>query len=97
MRFDELRMGATYASVISQFQYTLAGDFNGDGAVDAVDYVVWRDGLGDLFSVSDFDAWAANYGATAAAAASHAVPEPQSAALLILSQLCGFFRAGSPR
>ena len=25
---------------------SLAGDFNGDGTVDAADYTVWRDGLG---------------------------------------------------
>jgi hypothetical protein len=103
LRFDELRMGPTYASVISQFQYTLAGDFNGDGAVDAADYVVWRDGLGDLFSSEDYATWASNYGATmttadkAAKAAGQTVPEPHSAVLLILSQLYGLIRAGSAR
>lgn len=100
LRLDELRMGPTYASVISQFQFTLAGDFNGDGAVDAADYVVWRDGLGGLFSEADFATWTANYGAAATVAttsASSVVPEPPSIALLLLSQLYGFLRTGSLR
>lgn len=63
----------------------LAGDFNGDGVVDAADYVVWRDGLGATYSQSDYDDWRANYGATAPAADGAAVPEP--AAWLLLSLL----------
>lgn len=70
----------------------LPGDFNGDGAVDAADYTVWRDsyqvaqsGLpadanGDgVVDNADYDIWAANYGATQGAT-SVALPEP--AALL---------------
>ncbi len=57
---------------------TLAGDYNGDGNVDAADYTVWRDsvnqqvtpytaadGNGDgQIDVQDQQVWAANYGAT---------------------------------
>ncbi|TWT97008.1 hypothetical protein Pla108_27850 [Botrimarina colliarenosi] len=50
-----------------------AGDFNGDGLVDAADYTVWRDteGTGDLRADAngdqvidglDYDLWVANYG-----------------------------------
>jgi hypothetical protein len=38
------------------------GDFNDDGTVDAADYVVWRNGLGTLFTQSDYDIWRVNFG-----------------------------------
>lgn len=54
-----------------------AGDFNGDGSVDAADYTVWRDALGaaatpfrgadgdgdGLVTTHDYGLWRANYGA----------------------------------
>ena len=58
----------------------LAGDFNGDGSVDAGDYVVWQrsfgqtvaaaynsaDGDGNLtVDNSDYDVWRAHFGETA--------------------------------
>jgi hypothetical protein len=66
-----------------------AGDFNGDGAVNAADYVVWRKGLGTTFTQTDYDVWRAHFsqiagpgsGATAAAV----VPEPATLVLLILA------------
>lgn len=63
----------------------LAGDFNGDGVVDALDYTVWRDGLGKFFRASDYAAWAANYGATAAVSA----PEPGAMGLAMTAILLG--------
>jgi hypothetical protein len=76
---------------------SLPGDFNGDGSVDAADYVVWRktDGTQD-----GFDAWRTNFGRTNGAGAgsagyrlgasaepsSAAVPEP-TAMLLTLAAL----------
>ncbi len=63
----------------------LPGDFNGDGAVDAADYTMWRDGLGTTFDQSDYDVWRTNFGATLPASPSaqastgpQAVPEPAS-------------------
>ncbi|HEX2476352.1 MAG TPA: galactose oxidase early set domain-containing protein [Lacipirellulaceae bacterium] len=62
----------------------LPGDFNGDGAVDAADYVVWRKGLGTEYTEGDYDAWRENFGVTAGAASTSAstlqlaVPEPTS-------------------
>jgi hypothetical protein len=60
----------------------LAGDYNGDGIVDAADYTVWRDtsgatGIGlaadgnaDLVvDAADYGIWRANFGAVAPAAA----------------------------
>lgn len=62
----------------------LAGDFNEDGNVDAADYTVWRDGLGDLYTTADYQTWRENYGATSGAAGS-SVPEPCSAIALIFA------------
>ena len=68
------------------------GDYNRNGVVDAGDYVVWRDSLGQNVSSStgadgdgngtidekDYDVWRAHYasGSTAAIGAESAVPEP---------------------
>src|SRR5450631_4262151 len=62
------------------------GDFNGDGIVDAADYTLWRDGLGSSYTPADYDTWKANFGNVAGAGAldSPAVPEPSTAALLVI-------------
>jgi hypothetical protein len=58
------------------------GDYNGDGIVDAADYTVWRDHLGQTVTPgtngdtngdgtvdqTDYGIWAANFGQTAAGA-----------------------------
>ncbi|MGL4511456.1 MAG: hypothetical protein ACRCT8_00055 [Lacipirellulaceae bacterium] len=74
---------------------TLAGDYNGDGAVNAADYTAWRDTLGSTLLLSadgdgdnvidadDYNVWSANYGAPPALAT--AVPEPSCVALLAVS------------
>lgn len=74
----------------------LSGDFNGDGALDAGDYTVWRDNLGVVedgttlsgngdggtVGQSDYELWRTSYEA-AALAASIAAPEPNSLLLLL--------------
>jgi len=54
----------------------LAGDYNGDGTVNAADYTVWRNHLGENFmlpnedlnttpgqvTMDDFDFWKAHFG-----------------------------------
>lgn len=75
----------------------LPGDFNGDGIVDGGDYTLWRDTLGSTTDLQadadengivdevDYAFWLANFGATSPAALSQgAVPEPASAALVLL-------------
>jgi hypothetical protein len=72
---------------------TLAGDYNGDGIVDAADYSVWRKGFATgTHSQADYNSWRSNFGATAAgtAAGAHsalqqAVPEPTALALAELA------------
>ncbi|MCA9241233.1 MAG: NPCBM/NEW2 domain-containing protein, partial [Planctomycetales bacterium] len=64
---------------------SLAGDFNGDGVVDAADYTKWRDNLGvsdsalapgstrdndGIVDPDEYTLWKDNYGATSTSAAS---------------------------
>ena len=65
----------------------LLGDYNLNGKVDAADYTVWRDGLGDEFVAGDYDVWKANFGAGSGSGSlsGSAVPEP--ATLLMLAGL----------
>lgn len=81
--------------------HVLAGDYNNNGVVDAADYTVWRnmvgqsgDGLaadGDLSGTvdgADFDLWQASFGAPsggAGALSRGAVPEPSSLLLLAIA------------
>lgn len=68
----------------------LDGDFNRDDVVDAADYTVWRDGLGDKYSAADYELWRTNFGVSAGAAvaeASIAVPEPASWTFVAASTL----------
>jgi hypothetical protein len=66
---------------LQSFVPALAGDYNGDGIVNAADYSVWRNNLGAMISLpneiasfgavtqEDYDVWKAHYGDTAAAGA----------------------------
>lgn len=78
-----------------------AGDFNGDGAVNAADYVVWRKGLGTTYTQADYDVWRAHFGQSAgsgsSATANAAVPEPPNGVLLIASAVIGLMYCGVPR
>jgi hypothetical protein len=68
----------------------LPGDFNHDGAVNAADYVVWRNSDG---TQSGFDSWRANFGRSAgsdigAASFTNAaatIPEPATVALALMA------------
>ncbi len=83
------------------------GDFNGDGAVDAADYTVYRDNQGALgagnpadangdasVTSADYAVWAANYGASALA---FAVPEPAACLMVMITVPLIFRRAGHSR
>ncbi len=81
----------------------LPGDYNGDGAVDAADYVVWRatygqsvpayggaDGDGDeIIGDGDYTVWVQNFGASGAGSGPGlaAVPEPATLSLLAMGLL----------
>ncbi len=60
------------------------GDFNGDGSIDAADYVVWRKSYPGTYTETDYDAWFANFGTSVGGGSGGAVPEPSTL-------LCGAF------
>ena len=81
----------------------VAGDYNSNGIVDAADYNVWRDHLGQSFALpnrdttnggnvnqQDYTFWKTRFGAISGAGAlgAGAVPEPATW-LLGLTALCG--------
>jgi hypothetical protein len=78
-------------NAITETLPAIPGDFNGNGVVDAADYVTWRKGLGTTYTQSDYDVWRAHFGQTAGsgagAIANAAVPEPTTLVMLILAAL----------
>jgi hypothetical protein len=67
------------------------GDYNGDGNVDAADYVVWRKSPGDFGGdPAGYDTWRNHYGSTGAGGGAGGlagtVPEPTT---LLLAGLAG--------
>jgi hypothetical protein len=75
----------------------LAGDFNGDGTVDAADYVVWRKGAAVPNTPQNYDLWRTNFartgGAGAAVSAIVNVPEPSGIVLVIGTMLAALIKA----
>lgn len=78
----------------------LSGDFTGDNIIDAADYTAWRDRMGTStalmndptpasVSAADYDYWKSHFGQSVGGAATSygAVPEPSSAAILMLALL----------
>jgi hypothetical protein len=77
----------------------VAGDYNGNGVVDAADYVLWRNG-GPLqndptegVQTADFDFWRSRFGATSGAGSGLATSVPEPAILAPL--MCWVFTFGS--
>jgi len=87
----------------AQFVYGIRGDYNRDGKVDAADYTIWRDTLGQhptsgdgadgivdgVIDTADYNAWKANFGTIGAtgAAGSHASSAPEPSTLTLLALL----------
>ncbi len=81
---------------------TVSGDYNGDGMVDAADYTVWRDTLGQTVSAGvaadgngdgvitndDLAVWQANYGMSVSSSFGVvSVPEPTAAITTAIGSL----------
>jgi hypothetical protein len=87
------------------------GDYNGNGTVDAADYVAWRKALGQSVTLpndstpgtvvqGDYDVWRAHFGATAGGGSATGVtlvPEPSSIALLLLAAIISATRQRASR
>lgn len=90
----------------------LPGDYNADGSVDARDYAVWRERVGEMtplpndpiggtIGVDQFEQWRANYGSSlpstpAPDEAADPAPEPTSAATLFMVLMSSPYRAWRP-
>lgn len=75
--------GAVVLEFLGGVDFPLSGDYNDDGLVDARDYLVWRERLGETFelpnegpgmtpgqvSVEDYHVWVAHYGESVGSAA----------------------------
>jgi gluconolactonase len=77
-------------------EFSLPGDFNSDGTVDAADYVVWRNGLGTSYSQADYDTWRARFSESVdpTVSTSAAVPEPTAGQLIMPTVLLALLRRG---
>ncbi len=89
----------------------LTGDYNADGVVDAADYTVWRDSMGQVgiglaadsnsdstVDFIDYLAWRSHYGQavpTPVASWPASAPEPAMLALLMAGTLCLSMRRGA--
>ena len=81
---------------------SIPGDYSSNGIVDAADYNIWRDHLGETFalqnrdsansgpiSTADYTVWQTNFGNHAGSGAGAAIPEPSTAALLVIGCVVG--------
>jgi hypothetical protein len=74
-----------------------AADYNGNGIVDAGDYVTWRRGYGTTY---DYDLWRAHFGATpttgSGTAEPESIPEPSASWLLAVAAIRIVLMSRSP-
>jgi formylglycine-generating enzyme required for sulfatase activity len=95
---DFINFGFRVASIAD-----LPGDFNGDGTVDAADYVVWRKGLGTTYTQAAYDVWRTHFGqptgicAAIGLSSDASVPEPAGAMLACCGIVALFARLGARR
>jgi hypothetical protein len=89
--------------VIASTPAGTTGDYNNNGKVDAADYTVWRDHLGQTFTLpnrdpantgainaNDYTAWKTHFGLPGSgggALGAGAVPEPTSMLLLVMAMI----------
>ncbi|MCC7086473.1 MAG: hypothetical protein IT427_15845 [Pirellulales bacterium] len=102
--------GSTDVSFYFSAAPLLAGDFNDNGAVDAADYVVWRNNLGTTNSLPNdvvggpvgplqFALWRGNFGNTLSSGmlVYNSVPEPVVGSLIGTMLIAATFRRRSNR
>jgi T5SS/PEP-CTERM-associated repeat protein len=102
-----LMWNASRLYTTGELRVTLQGDYNANGKVDAPDYTIWRntlgqsgvglpaDGNGDhMITRLDFDVWKLHFGEPPGSGASAQVPEPGSLSLLLVAGVLAMFVTG---
>jgi hypothetical protein len=64
---------------------SLRGDYNGDGAVDAADYLVAKKELGTYYTIGAIEDWRIHFGMTAGPGNGATVPEPAGLTATLLA------------
>lgn len=100
--FDNASLVQLTADVVA-----VPGDYNSNGVVDAADYAIWRNSIGQAtltnrgagitgpVGQADYNFWRAHFGQTAGSGAINgaAVPEPTALAISLVAMIaCGLFR-----
>ncbi len=93
--FDHLPVVVDFLSSFTQL--SLEGDYNNDGSVDAADFTVWRDTLGQVgtdldadgdgsggIGLGDYTVWVQNFGSSLSNSSAASVPEPSAFFILAL-------------
>ncbi len=96
---DHLRYMGQWLDELSLAERPAPGDFNADGRVDAADYTAWRDGLGNVYTQSDYDVWREHYGQTSEAlnqsqSSAASIPEPSTLILFLTALWMTASRSG---
>ena len=79
-------LGGTGNDVILNLLAGLAGDFDGSGTVDGLDFLAWQRGESpNPLSASDLADWEANYGQTLATPNAASVPEPGAFVMAVVA------------
>jgi probable HAF family extracellular repeat protein len=90
--------GDTRAWLVTGVPPALPGDYNGNGSVDAADYVVWRKGISVVPTEESYNNWRSHFGQTAGNGAggsdslSAGIPEPATAILLLIGSVVAIRR-----
>jgi len=101
---DTQRWGTTQNFTVRVLMAGVPGDYNGNGKVDAADYVVWRNGgplqnevdTPGIVNAADYTAWRARFGNTSGAGSVTfaivpvSIPEPATVLLAVLGLLASY-------
>jgi len=85
----DVQAGAVFVTATAMTVAPTLGDFDLDDDVDGFDFLAWQRGFPGTFGAGDLADWEMNFGTTAGplVAATGAIPEPTSIAMLLLGSV----------